>query len=67
MKTKARLVVSKPFLDELRERAAIAALNDEAQLEAIYLQKAVEEIDRLQTQVARLVKTIVQMKGDNRH
>ena len=58
MKTKVgeRLIVSKPFLDELRDRVAISALNDEAQMETIYLQKAADEIERLQTQVARLVK-----------
>ncbi len=58
-KASARLIVSKPFLDELRDRVAISALNDEAQMETIYLQKAADEIERLQTQVARLVKAVI--------
>ena len=56
---KTVLVVSTPFLDELRDRAAIAAQNDEAQTEAIYLQKAAEEIERQQAMIAKLLKTVV--------
>ncbi len=56
---KTVLVVSTSFLDELRERAAIAAQNDEAQTEAAYLQKAADEIERQQAMIARLLKTVV--------
>ena len=53
------LVVSTPFLEELRERAAIATQNDEAQIEAMYLQKAADEIERQQAKIASLLKTVI--------
>lgn len=49
------------LLDELRLRAAIAASNDEAPLEAIYLQKAVDEIARLEAKVKRLERKAAAM------
>ncbi len=64
MKTKAgeRLIVSKPFLDELRDRVAISALNDEAPMETIYLQKAADEIEWLQRKLAKFEKMIVKLR-----
>ncbi len=56
---KTVLVVSTPFLEELRESAAIAAQNDEAQIEAAYLQKAADEIERQQALIAKLLKTTI--------
>ena len=55
---KTVLVVSTPFLEELRERAALATQNDEAQTEAMYLTKAADEIERQQAMIARLLKTV---------
>lgn len=56
---KTVLVVSTPFLEELRARAALATQNDEAQTEAMYLTKAADEIERQQAMIARLLKTVV--------
>ncbi len=56
---KTVLVVSTPFLDELRDRAALATQNDEAQIEAAFLQKAADEIERQQAKIARLLKTVI--------